>query len=137
MPDVKVHDFLVCMKKIITISCFSLLFAGLFFIMVTQTGCQKQDTNCTCIITVMDSAGINPVANATVRLYVPNAPNGATGSTNIAGKVDFTFALPAIYNIAVSKVLAAGDTLKNPGTAIIQLQIGQTESTTVKVIHYY
>jgi hypothetical protein len=119
------------MNKIITIGCFCLLFGVLFFIIGTQTSCQKQNTNCTCVITVLDSAA-NPVNGVTVRLYAPHAQNGATGYTNIAGKVDFTFNLPAIFNVAATKALGQNDTLK--GSGIIQLQIGQTESTTIRVL---
>lgn len=100
--------------------------------MGTQASCQKQNTNCTCVITVTDSAS-NPVSNVTVKLYAPHAQNGATGTTNASGDVNFTFSLPAIYNIKATKALAPYDTLK--GTGIIQLQIGQTESTTVRVAH--
>lgn len=119
------------MKKIITISCFYSLFVVLFFIAGTQTACQKQNTNCTCVITVKDTS--TAVSGATVRLYAPHGSVGATGTTNAGGDVDFTFALPAIFNVAVTKPGSTpGDTLK--GSGIIQLQIGQTESTTV-IIH--
>ncbi len=133
MPVVKVRDFLVCMKKIITISCFSLPFLALFAILGSQTGCQKQTTNCTAVITV-DSAGGLPVSGATVKLY-PSKGNlaeaEATGTTNAAGSVTFTINLPAILNIAATKELSATDTLK--GSGVIQLQIGQTETTTVTI----
>lgn len=116
------------MKKIITLSCFCLPFVVLLFIMGTQSACQKQNTNCTCVITV-ENANALPVSNATVRLYAPHAQNGAIGTTNAAGDVTFTFTLPAIYNITATEAIAPNDTLK--GTGIIQLEIGQTESTTV------
>lgn len=119
------------MKKIITISCFLSLFAVLLFIVGTQTACQKQNTNCTCVITVKDTS--STVSGATVRLYAPHGSVGVTGTTNAGGDVDFNFALPAIFNVAVTKPTGTpGDTLK--GSGIIQLQIGQTESTTV-IIH--
>lgn len=130
MPVVKVQDFSVYMKKIITISCFCLSLSVLFLIAGSQSACQKQNTNCTCVITVHDS-NANPVANVFVKLYAPHGQNGATGTTNAAGDVTFTFALPAIYNIAATKALAPNDTLH--GSGIIQLEVGQTESTTVKV----
>src|SRR5579863_2848087 len=109
------------MKKIITLSCFCLLFVVLFFIMGTQSACQKQNTNCTCVISVDSGSGSNilPVAGATVKLYAPHAQNGGTGTTNASGEVNFNFSLPAIYNIAVTKATGIqGDTLK--GTGIIQ-----------------
>ena len=130
MPVVKVHDFSVYMKKIITISCFCLSFIALFLLVGTQTACQKQNTNCTCVITVKDSNS-NPVSNAYVKLYAPHGQVQNSGSTNAAGDVNFTFALPAIFNVAVTDGLGKNDTLK--GSGIIQLQIGQTESTTVTV----
>lgn len=131
MHVVKVHDFPVYMKKIITLSCFCLSFIALFFILGTQTACQKQNTNCTCVIAVKDSNS-NAVNAATVKLYAPHAQNGATGTTDGAGEVTFTFALPAIYNVAVTKALGPNDTLHGSGE--IQLQIGQTESTTITVL---
>ena len=119
------------MKKIITISCFSPLLAVLLFIGGTQSACQKQNTNCTCVITVKDTS--SAVSGATVTLYAPHGTVGATKLTNAGGDVDFTFALPAIFNVAVTKATKTpGDTLK--GSGIIQLQIGQTESTTV-IVH--
>jgi hypothetical protein len=133
LPVVKVRDFLVCMKKIITISCFSLPFFALFAILGSQTACQKQTTNCTAVITI-DSAGGLPVSGATVKLYPPKgnlAEAEATGTTNSAGTVTFTFSLPAILNVAATKELSVSDTLH--GSGVIQLQIGQTESTTVTI----
>ncbi len=133
MPVVKVRDFLVCMKKIITISCFSLPFLALFAILGSQTACQKETTNCTAVITI-DSAGNLPVAGALVKLYPPKgnlSEAEASGTTNAAGSVTFTFSLPAILNVAAFEVRSVNDTLK--GSGVIQLQIGQTVSSTVYV----
>jgi hypothetical protein len=116
------------MKKIITISCFCISFVSLFFILGTQTACQKQSTNCPCTITVKDTNG-NAVSSALVRLYAPNSTAGALGLTNLGGTINFNFSLPAVYSITAVKALGPNDTLK--GTGIIQLQIGQTVSTTV------
>lgn len=130
MPVVKVQDFSVYMKKIITISCFCLSFSALFLIVGTQSACQKQNTNCTCVITVHDSAA-NPVSNVTVKLYAPHAQVTQIGTTNASGDATFTFTLPAIFNITAAKGLSTNDTLK--GTGIIELQIGQTANTTVTI----
>jgi hypothetical protein len=130
---VKVHDFLFCMNKIIPISCFALLFIGLFFVLGTQTACQKQNTNCTCVITVDSTAYPTPVSGAFVQLSAPHGTVGSNGTTGSSGIVTFNFALPAIFNVQVTRILKAGDTLK--GSGIIQLQVGQTESTTIVVHH--
>jgi hypothetical protein len=130
LPVVKVHDFSVYMKKIITISCFCLTFIALFLVVGTQTACQKQNTNCGCVITVKD-VNSNPVSGAYVKLYAPHGQVENSGTTNAAGDIDFNFGLPAIFNVAVTDGLSLNDTLK--GTGIIQLQVGQTESTTITV----
>jgi hypothetical protein len=131
LPVVKVRDFSVCMKKIITISSFSLSFLALIAITGSQTACHKDSTTCTAVITVKDSNS-NAISGATVKLFAPHttlAEAEATGTTNASGSVSFTFSLPAILNIEASKALAANDTLK--GSGIIQLQIGQSVSAAV------
>lgn len=133
MPVVKVHDFPVYMKKIITISCFCLLFVALFFILGTQTACQKASTNCPCTVTVDSGSGGNagtPVSGAIVRLYAPKSTAGSLGQTNGAGVVDFNFSLPAVYSI--SAVYRKGS-VYDSGTGIIQLQVGQSVSATVNI----
>lgn len=116
------------MKKIITLSCFCTLFVVLFLILGSQSSCQKPSTNCPCVVTVKDSND-NPLSNVTVKLYAPHSTAGAIGITNGAGDVNFNFSLPAIYNITATKALGQNDTLH--GSGIIQLQVGQTENTTV------
>ncbi len=128
MPVVKVRDFSVCMKKIITLSCFSLSFLALLSIFGSQTACQKGTTDCPVVITVKDSNS-NPVSGATVKLYAPHGQVEGNGTTNSSGKCNFDFTLPAIFNVAVAKGLALNDTLK--GSGIIQLSIGQSVSTTI------
>jgi len=129
LPVVKVRDFSVCMKKIITISSFSLSLLVLAAVMGSQTACQKQNTNCTAVVTI-DSAGNLPVSGAKVKLYAPHG-TVTTGTTNAAGSVTFTFALPAIYSVAATEARGANDTLH--GTGIVELQIGETVSATVYV----
>jgi len=123
--------FQFSMKKIITLTCFLLSFLVFFFTLNTLTSCKKQSTSCTADITVIDSAS-GPVSGATVKLYAPHGQVGATGTTNSSGNVSFTFSLPAIFNISATDVVRPNDTLK--GSGIIQLQVGQTASTTVTVL---
>jgi hypothetical protein len=130
LPVVKVRVFPVCMKKIITTSCLSLSFFALFAILGSQTSCQKETTNCTAVVTVKDSNS-NPVADAAVKLYAPHGQVQGNGHTNASGTVSFTFTLPAIFNIAATYAIGPNDTLK--GSGIIQLQIGQTVSSSVTV----
>lgn len=121
------------MKKIITISGFLATFFILFVVCTTQTSCHKENTNCTAVVTVLDSAGVTPISNCNILLYAPHGQVTGNGITNAAGTVSFTFALPAIFNIKATKGLAQLDTLE--GSGIIQLQIGSTVSATVNVIH--
>jgi len=133
LPVVKVHDFSVYMKKIITLSCFCLSFVSLFFILGTQTACQKASTNCLCTVTVDSGSGANastPVSGVIVRLYAPKSTAGQLGQTNAAGDIDFNFSLPAVYSI--SAVYRKG-AVYDSGTGIIQLQVGQSVSTTVNI----
>ena len=121
------------MKKIITLSCFSLSVVALVCILGTQTSCHKDTTDCPCVITVKDTNSA-AVAGATVKLFAPHgtwSQAEGTAITNSAGNVNFDFTLPAIFNIVVTKGLALNDTLK--GSGIIQLQIGQSVSATVTI----
>ena len=129
----KVNDFSVCMKKIITVGSFFVTFFVLFIVCGTQSSCHKENTNCTAVVTVLDSAGANPISGCAVKLYAPHGQVQGNGTTNAAGTVSFTFTLPAIFNISATKGLGQLDTLK--GSGIIQLQIGSTVSATVNVHH--
>jgi hypothetical protein len=117
------------MSKIIKIICYLTPVLMLFLLCTTSTSCSKQNTTCTAVITVQDSAG--PVSGATVKLYAPNSTAGGTGYTASNGQVNFSFSLPAIYNISAIKAIGLNDTLK--GSGIIQLQVGSSVSTTVLV----
>ena len=124
---VKVHDFYLCMKKIITFSCFSVGLAFLIILGWGQSSCSK-NTTCVANITVLDTNGL-PAAGATVKLYANINPPGqvqAMGNTDAAGNVSFTFQLPAIFDISASKG-------SHTGTGLIQLQVGGTVSATVKL----
>jgi hypothetical protein len=113
------------MKKIITLCSFSftvmlfLLFGG------TQSSCSK-NTTCQVSILVTDTANV-PVAGASVKLYANITPPGqvqATGTTDNTGHVQFTFQLPAIFDIQATKGTKVG-------TGLIQLQVGGTATQTV------
>jgi hypothetical protein len=130
LPVVKVHDFSVYMKKIITVGCFCISFVALFFILGTQIACQKQSTNCPCTVTVDSGAGNIPVSGVIVRLYAPHSTAGSLGQTNGAGVIDFNFSLPAVYSI--SAVYRKGS-VYDSGSGIIQLEVGQPESATVTI----
>jgi len=124
---VKVHDFYLCMKKIITFSCFSIGLAFLIVMGWSQSSCSK-NTNCVANITVLDTNGL-PANAAVVKLYANINPPGqviAYGTTDAAGNVSFTFQQPAIFDI-----LAAKGT--HTGTGLIQLQVGGTVTATVKL----
>ena len=127
----KVNDFSVCMKKIITVGSFLVTFFVLFIVCGTQSSCHKENTNCTAVVTVVDSAGTTPISGCAVKLYAPHGQVEGNGVTNASGTVSFTFTLPAIFNIKATKGIAQNDTLK--GSGIIQLQIGSTVSATVNV----
>ncbi len=120
------------MKKIIRFSCFSISFVAAIAVLSSQTACQKQSTNCSAVITTTDSTS-TPIPGVFVKLYAPHSTAGDSGTTNAAGTISFTFNLPAIYRISARKIVSKGDTIN--GTGIIQLQVGQTESTSVVLQH--
>lgn len=121
------------MKKIITLSCFSAIALCLVLLGGGSISCNKP-TDCKVIITVLDSNNA-PVAGATVKLYSSNPPGQvqATGTTDGSGNADFNFKLPAIFDIAASKTVTVPVTQTMTGTGIIQLQIGQTVTSTVTI----
>lgn len=127
---VKLTEFYSLMKKIITLSCFSGIFLSMLLLGGSNISCNKP-TDCKVIVTVLDSAS-SPVAGATVKLYSSNPPGQieGTGTTDGSGNADFTFKLPAIFDIAASKVTLSGT---KTGTGIVQLQIGQTVQATVNI----
>lgn len=96
----------------------------------SNISCNKP-TDCKVIVTVQDSAG-SPVSGATVKLYSSNPPGQIEGTTTTdgSGNADFTFKLPAIFDIAATKTTTSGT---KTGTGIIQLQIGQTVQATVTI----
>lgn len=121
------------MKKIITLSCFSTVALCLILLGGGSVSCNKP-TDCKVIITVLDSNNA-PVSGATVKLYSSNPPGQvqSSGTTDGSGNVDFNFKLPAIFDVDASKTVTVPVTKTMVGTGIIQLQIGQTVTTTVNI----
>jgi hypothetical protein len=122
-------NFILCMKKIITLGCFSGIALSIVLLGGSNISCNKP-TDCKAIVTVLDSAN-NPVAGATVKLYSSNPPGQiqGQGSSDGSGNVTFDFKLPAIFDIAATKTTTKTMT----GTGIVQLQIGQTVQATVNI----
>jgi len=120
------------MKKIITyiFSVSAILF--LVLLCGTQVSCNK-NTDCTVNIYIVDTTGFSgiqtPVAGATVKLYANINPPGqvqAMGTTDGSGHVNFTFKLPAIFDIVATKGSMTG-------TGLIQLNIGGNATQTVLI----
>jgi hypothetical protein len=118
-----------------------LLIISAFFLATfafTSTSCDKK-TDCNATVVVVDSAGY--VANAKVKLYATVKTTSATqytadvkaeGITDDAGTVKFTFKLPAIFDIAVTKTASTGSYTYS-GTGIIKLEEGKGVEKTVTV----
>ena len=100
----------------------------------TSLSCKK-DTDCKARIRCVDSSGA-AVVDATVLLYAnvkdPNDPKGVNsytadvkgeGRTSGDGVVDFTFKLPAIFDVRATKAVG---TKTMVGTSIIKLEEGKT-----------
>lgn len=114
----------------------SLLFLVLFSAVVfLETGCQK-DTSCKAVVTCLDSIG-SPVPDAYVYLYAPvKSADGkttytgditASGNTDKDGTIQFTFELPAIFDIKATAVTSKSIT----GTGVIKLEEGNTVNKTL------
>lgn len=116
----------------------TVLIAGLSMM---STSCQKE-TDCKATVKCVDTLG-NAMSGATVLLFAqvkdPNDPNGtitytadvkASGTTDAGGQVNFTFKLPAIFDVRASKVEGT-KTLE--GNSILKLEAGETVSKTVSV----
>lgn len=114
----------------------SLLFLILFSaVMMLESGCQK-DTTCKAVVTCIDSTG-SPVQDAYVYLYAPvKSADGkttytgditASGNTDSDGSIQFSFELPAIFDVKATAVRSKTLT----GTAVIKLEEGSTVDKTV------
>jgi hypothetical protein len=103
---------------------------------IVTSSCQKE-TDCKATIVCNDSLG-RPVNGANVYLYAPvksadgkttyTADITASGNTDSDGRVNFTFKLPAIYDI--KGTLPIG-TRTISGTGVIKLEEGQTVEKTI------
>jgi hypothetical protein len=133
-------NFILCMKKLITLGCFLGTFLLLLLLGGSNVSCNKP-TDCKVVITVIDTAGglQTPVANATVKLSCQACPTNSagnisgTGTTNGSGVVDFDFQLPAIFDIAATGTVTVPIPGTVTGSGLVQLQIGETVSQTVYV----
>jgi hypothetical protein len=108
---------------------------GVGFLFITSC---KKNTDCVANIICNDSTGVG-MSGATVYLFANvKTPVGgtitadirATGITDGAGRVSFTFKLPAIYDIRATKT-AGTRTLQ--GISIIKLEEGKGVEKTVVV----
>jgi hypothetical protein len=116
----------------------ALLTTGFFLscLFLTTISCQKE-TDCKAVVTCIDSTGA-PVNGADVLLYaLVKSPDGKTtytadvkaqGVTEGDGTVNFTFKLPAIYDIKATSIV---DTRTITGIGIIKLEEGKTVEKTV------
>ena len=109
------------------------VFSGLLF---SVFSCKKE-TDCKALVKCVDSLNA-AVDGANVLLYaVVKSPDGktsytadlkASGTTGKEGQVEFTFELPAIYDIKATKIVGS-QTLT--GVGIIKLEEGKTVDKTV------
>jgi hypothetical protein len=122
------------MKSFVSLAL--LISAGL---LGTVISCKKE-TDCKVVIRCVDSLS-KPVAAANVLLYAPvRSPDGKTtytadlkanGQTSSDGIVNFTFELPAIFDVEATKVVG---TRTISGHGIVKLEEGKTaeEEVTLK-----
>jgi hypothetical protein len=127
------------MKLRVFFIAIAILGVGALFI----TSCKK-NTDCVGVVICQDSTGAG-VAGTRVYLYAnvktPNqgtitADIRATGITDEAGRVSFTFKLPAIYDIMATKTVSAAATSTSStktysAVSIIKLEEGKTIDKTV------
>lgn len=98
----------------------------------------KKNTDCVAVVQCYDSTGVG-MAGVDVLLYanVKTATQGtitadlrASGITDAAGRVSFTFKLPAIYDI---KATLTSGTSSLSGVSIIKLEEGKSIEKEVTV----
>ncbi len=105
----------------------------------TNTSCEKK-TDCIANIICLDSLGLT-MGGAQVQLFANvKTPNNGTitadlranGLSDNSGRCSFTFKLPAIYDVRVSKKDAASGYLMT-GASIIKLEEGKGVDKTLTV----
>lgn len=123
---------------------YSFTFIALIGIIVFQWSSCKGPQPCKATITVYDSAGIHPQANAAVHLFAQINYNGmvyqgdlkANGTTDASGQVSFTIKNPCILDIRAT-VAKCDSTPLHPhyclGTGIIVFEAGKTNTKSVMI----
>jgi hypothetical protein len=106
-------------------------------LVLAGTSCKK-NTDCKATVKCVEDSTSAAVAGALVELYAEvKSPDGkttytadlkATGTTAGDGSVQFTFQLPAIYDIKATKVVGTNTIV---GKGIIKLEEGKTVEKTV------
>lgn len=118
------------LKKIKVYYLLSTLVLGALAAIVISplSSCQK-NSDCTAVITVIDTVGA-PLAGASVRLYYDpkngKTPIESTQATDGSGKTTFVFKLQAIFDVDVTYL---GKTAVKAG--IVTLQPGSSVSKTI------
>jgi hypothetical protein len=113
-------------------AAFPVLAAIAFVLALTSTSCKK-DTDCTAVITVLDTAGV-PVSGASIRLFSSLATTNSQLQEQILvadskGEATFVFKHQAILDItATHSLLFPGDTAKG----LVKLEPGETVRETVE-----
>ncbi len=127
------------MTKIKLNSIF-VIFSGLALFFILGNACNK-NKECKASILVLDSTGVKPQPDVVIKLYATVQTNGGTqvadlkaeGTTDVNGKVFFTFKLPSILDIEAKKincVLIPGKQWCS-GKGIIKLEEGKTTDKTI------
>jgi hypothetical protein len=123
---------------------YSFIFIAFIGVIVFQWSSCKGPQPCNGVITVYDSAGVHPQANATVHLYAQINYNGLTyqgdltanGTTNSSGQFSITIKDPCILDVRAT-IANCDSTALHPhycmGHAILTFAEGQTNSVNVYV----
>ena len=122
------------MKKSFLLLFPAVIAAGL---VLSGTSCKKE-TDCKATVKCIEDSTSTAVAGALVQLYAEvKSPDGkttytadlkASGTTGGDGAVQFTFKLPAIYDVSATKVVGTSTLV---GKGIIKLEEGKTVEKTI------
>lgn len=113
-------------------AAFPILAAIAFVSALASSSCKKE-TDCTAVITVLDTAGL-PVSGASIKLFSTLATTNSqlqeqTLTADSKGEATFVFKHQAILDIAATHItLFPGDTAKG----LVKLEPGQTVKETVE-----